>query len=162
MDKKELRVAVIGGRDYKDLAFMEEVLDAMDNYPHSKIGVIVSGGAKGADTLGEVWAQLNDIPTMIHEPKWDDLTHPDARIKVNKYGNQYDANAGHRRNKLIIDDCDIVVAFWDWKSPGTKNSLEYAYNVKKPGVVFRYGEDGKVFAKFEIHVDNSYRLLDAK
>ena len=30
------------------------------------------------------------------------------------------------RNRLIIDDCDKVLAFWDGKSRGTKQSLDYA------------------------------------
>jgi len=36
------------------------------------------------------------------------------------------------RNKLIVEECDCVLAFWDGKSRGTKFTLDYATEKKKP------------------------------
>lgn len=60
--------------------------------------------------------QKNDIPSVIFIPDWK------------KYGR----STGIRRNKDIIDNSDIVVAFWDGESRGTKNSINQAKKADKP------------------------------
>ena len=65
-----------------------------------KIDTIVSGGAFGADALAEHYAKWKRLKYKIHRPDWK------------KYGKL----AGFIRNKLIINDCDILVAFWDGTS----------------------------------------------
>jgi predicted Rossmann fold nucleotide-binding protein DprA/Smf involved in DNA uptake len=115
-----MKVAVIGSRSFADQKLMFSTLD--------KIGgktVIVSGGAPGADRLGERYAEANGLVKEIYKADWNNLTHPDAVIRF-KHGRQYDANAGFRRNKTIVDSADLVVAFWDGSSKGTKNALDYA------------------------------------
>lgn len=129
-----MRVAVIGSRDYDDIGFAYEKLDKLNSI--RKITMIVSGGAGGADAIGKLYAQERGIRYWEFPAKWDDLSQPDARIKVNKWGNKYDANAGHRRNKQIVDNCDVMVAFHIGNSPGTANSIKYANEVGKPIKVF--------------------------
>lgn len=131
-------IAIIGSRDFNDYDRVNYVLSKVQNgNPKWKL-VIISGGAKGADSLGEKWAEDNNCETIIFLPKWDDLTHPNARIKTNKFGKQYDANAGFRRNKDIVDNSDVVIAFWDGKSAGTKNSIDYANQIGKPVFIFYF------------------------
>jgi len=83
------------------------------------IDAIVSGGAYGADALAERFAREKGIPTIIFKPDWD------------KYGK----SAGFKRNILIVNEADVVVAFWDGFSKGTKNSIELAEKSKKPVIV---------------------------
>jgi len=109
-----MKVAVIGSRTFNDY---EKVVSVLNDIPN--ITKIVSGGAKGADYLGEKYAYYNTIPKIIHLPEWD------------KYGKK----AGFVRNKLIVDDADIVVAFWDGISLGTKSSIEYANKTSKKVVI---------------------------
>lgn len=72
--------------------------------------IIVSGGCpKGADKFAEELAEELGIPIEIHHADWDNLEHPDARIKENWHG-KYDANAGFRRNIFIAQDADILIA----------------------------------------------------
>lgn len=125
-----MKVAVIGSRGFTDYAKMKDYLDRLNSM--RPITLVVSGGAEGADSLGERWADENGVAKLIFEAKWSDLTHPDARIKVNSRGNKYDANAGFRRNRDIVDAADVVLAFWDGKSPGTRNSVDYARSKNKP------------------------------
>ena len=70
----------------------------------------MSGGANGADKLGEKFAKDNNIETEIYLPDW------------NKFGKK----AGYIRNKLIIENCDEVIAFWNGKSAGTKITIDIA------------------------------------
>ncbi len=127
-----MNIAIIGSRDFNNYKVLEEKIHLIiyeENENSFKDVTIVSGGAKGADSLGAQYATKHGLKLIVHEAKWKDLTHPNARIKSNQYG-EYDANAGHRRNTLIINDADIIVAFHNG-SPGTANSLKKAYSLKK-------------------------------
>ena len=127
-----MKVAVIGSREFNDYALLKQLL--------SKEGItqIISGGAPGADSLAIDYATEMGIPWIVYKAKWDDLSHPDARIKMNTYGKQYDANAGFRRNKLIVTECDRLVAFHDGKSPGTFNSMKEAKKQGKKITLVKY------------------------
>ena len=106
--------AVIGSRSFNNYDFLEENLDTFD------ITEIVSGGAKGADSLAERYAKENDLPMKIFPPDWE--TH----------GKQ----AAFIRNKEIIDYAEIVIAFWDGKSTGTKHSIDIANKQGKQVYIF--------------------------
>lgn len=121
-----MRIAIIGSRTFNNYTKLcQEMRDILLEL-QVNIGdiEIISGGAKGADSLGAKYAKDNNIKLTEYKPEWKDLSHPDARIKENAYG-KYDANAGHRRNTKIINDSDVVVAFHNG-SPGTADSLRKA------------------------------------
>ncbi len=130
-----MKIAVVGSRKFKDEEFVGKILS-------SELGghdTLISGGAIGVDTWAEeVIPILNsglanyEIKKIIFKPDWNDLSQPGAIIKINKHGEKYDARAGFRRNKLIIDEADKVIAFWDGKSKGTKHSIDLAIKANKP------------------------------
>lgn len=106
-----MRAAIIGSRSFNDYNLVLETLLEYENV----ITTIVSGGAKGADTLGERWAKEKNKEILIFYPDWS------------KYGR----SAGFIRNKDIIENSDIVFAFWDGTSKGTKNSIELSIKLNK-------------------------------
>lgn len=126
-----LKVAVVGSRDYADVEYVNTVLDAF----HAKYtaDMVVSGGAKGADTIGAEWAQANDIQTHIHEARWNE----GPQTGSGRFGN-YNPRAGHNRNTAIVRDADVVIAFTtDWsKSRGTGDTIKKAHKSKTPTFVF--------------------------
>jgi hypothetical protein len=111
-------VAIIGSREFNDYNLMCKTLNPVKD----KITLIVSGGAYGADKLGERFAEDNNIPTKIFIPDWDRLGK----------------RAGFVRNKDIVNAADVIIAFWDGKSPGTASALDYAESVEKPFKVIRF------------------------
>jgi len=117
-----MKVAIIGSRDFTDYKLLEDTLDMMNLNPT----FIISGGARGADTLAMEYANKRGIPTKVYEAHWNDLNARPLKIKTNSVGVKYNALAGFNRNKLIVNDADVIIAFWDGQSPGTKNSVEYA------------------------------------
>lgn len=113
-----MRLAIVGSRTFNNKALLENTL----NNHKDRITLVVSGGAKGADSLGESWAVQNNIPVKVFKPEW------------HKYGK----SAGTVRNKLIIQECDMCIAFWDGKSKGTANSIFICEKLNKKVSVIRY------------------------
>ena len=103
-----MKLAIIGSRN----------CPPVDIEAHLKYipDTIVSGGAKGADTYAREFAQKHNLTLIEFLPEYD------------KYGK----GAPLVRNKLIVDNCDCVLAFWDGKSRGTKFTLDYAREKNKP------------------------------
>lgn len=111
-------LAIIGSRTFTDYSTLCKFIEGYTSLGIT-IGGIVSGGAKGADSLAKRYADENGIPLLEFIPNWD------------KYGKA----AGMIRNRDIIDAADEVLAFWDGTSRGTKNSIDYARKKKVPVVV---------------------------
>ena len=88
------------------------------------VDLIISGGAKGIDTLAEQYADKNGIEKLIIRPKYE------------KYGRA----APIRRNEEMVDISDAVLAIWDGKSRATAYTLEYAREKGKRiiEVIFEY------------------------
>lgn len=45
---------------------------------------------------------------------------------------KYGRGAPLVRNKLIVEECDCLIAFWDDTSRGTKYTIDYAHQLGKP------------------------------
>lgn len=115
-----MNVAIVGGRDFDDY----EQFKSCVNGEKIKFKSIISGGARGVDTLAERYAKEIGVPLKIYWPDWT------------KHGKA----AGPIRNRQIIENSDCVIAFWDEKSPGTRSSLKIAEELKKPLTIFVYRE----------------------
>lgn len=107
-----VKLAIIGSRSFDNYSLLENKLKEY----LSKVELIISGAAKGADSLGEQWAKNNNIKTLIFPADW------------NKHGKK----AGFIRNEDIIKNCDGCIAFWDKKSSGTKHSISLCEKYNKP------------------------------
>ena len=103
----KMKIAMSGSRDFTDQNTIDEVLDKYKDV----CTLIISGGAIGVDTLSEVWAQKNKIKTEIIKPNYT------------KYPNK---SAPIIRNKIIIDKADMLIAFWNKVSKGTKSTIDFA------------------------------------
>lgn len=128
-----MRVIVAGPRNYEGEEAYEHVCRAIEQSGF-EITEVVSGKAKGVDTLGERWAFDNDLPVKGFWPKWKELDQPGARVKENQYG-KYNANAGSFRNGLMAQYADALVAIVNG-SFGTANMVKQMKELGKP--VFTY------------------------
>lgn len=110
-----MKIIIAGGRDFNDYLLLEESMYEFlsELYPHTwnKIDFeIVSGGAKGADSLGEKFAEEYCYKVKRFIPDWKGLGK----------------KAGIIRNHEMGDYADALVAFWDGVSRGTKDMIDYA------------------------------------
>ena len=107
-DRKAYRLIVAGSRDFDDYHLLCRKLDKicrkLDNI------LVISGGARGADKLGERWAFERGWSIRVY--------HPDYK----KYGKE----APFVRNTEMADDGQALVAFWNGSSNGTKDMIKKA------------------------------------
>ena len=107
-----MKTIIAGGRDIEDYQL---VLDAISESGF-EISHIVSGGARGADSLGERYAKENEIPITIYYAQWK---------KYASFGQT--KRAGTDRNKLMSENAEALIAIWDGESTGTANMIDNAH-----------------------------------
>ncbi len=103
-----MKVAVVGSRGLR--------VDNLEKYLPKETTEIVSGGARGIDACAREYAVRNNIKLTEFLPEYE------------KYGR----SAPIKRNLLIIDYADYVLAFWDGKSHGTKYVIDNCKKKNKP------------------------------
>lgn len=104
-----IKLAIVGSRDFTDYeTFQQALAEFISEYgmPTS----IISGGARGADSMAEKWSLEEDIPIVIYYPDW----------------NTYGRAAGPIRNSQIVNDATHMIAFPVGESRGTQDSIRKA------------------------------------
>ena len=99
-----MRVAVIGSRGLR--------VENLKDYLPKDTTEIVTGGARGVDTSAREYALKHGLKLTEYLPEYG------------KYGR----GAPLKRNIAIIECADLVLAFWDGTSKGTKYVID---NCKK-------------------------------
>lgn len=119
-DYLESHIAIVGSRDYKDL-------DAVKRYVYSlpRDVTIVSGGARGVDTVAVDTAKERGMKTVVIPVNQRGL--PEGGIDRNNLFGQ----RAMIRNGEIVALCGTVAAFWDGSSTGTKGAIEKAEKAGK-------------------------------
>lgn len=121
--KRDFLVIVAGGRDFQDYNLMKEKLDELFlNVRKRRNIVIVSGKARGADSLGERYARENDFKVIEFPADWK------------QYGN----GAGPRRNVEMAKVSHALVAFHDGSSRGTAHMIATATKMNLKVRVIHY------------------------
>lgn len=110
--EKKYRIAIVGGRDFNDYQKMiEETTRHLRNKCYTFKNYyeleIVTGDAKGADSLAKLFAESRGIEVTIFRADW----------------HIHGKGAGPIRNKKMASYCDEALAFWDGKSKGTGNMV---------------------------------------
>lgn len=120
-----MKVIIAGSRDINDLDVVKEAVSRSG----FRISEVVSGCARGVDTLGEIIASNLGVPTKRFPALW----------------NEYGKRAGYMRNVEMAAYADALVAVWDGESKGTGHMIESAR--KKCIKVYVYRID---IARFEV------------
>lgn len=132
-----MKMGIVGSRGYNDYGSFYLIIDELRK--SIPVSCIVSGGEAGVDTMASLYAKNNGIELVVFEANWGDMSEPCVR-KVNSRGKEYSALAGINRNTLIVQESDIIVAFWDLKSKGTRDTIKKARDLKKELIVYNIGD----------------------
>jgi hypothetical protein len=130
-DEFGITLAIVGSREFRNY---KQLCDTV-NRIRKKLNVkfIVSGGAQGADRLGEKYAKEHGIKLINLLPDWK------------KHGKK----AGIMRNEDIVNASDYVLCFYDGESKGTRNTIERTKKTRKVLEIIYYNKirPGRVLKK---------------
>jgi len=104
-----MRTIVAGGRDFKDAGLLGITLDSFRQSVSSTV-TIISGAARGADSLGEDYALECELNLKRFPADWD----------------IHGKSAGFIRNTQMAEYAEALIAFWDGKSRGTQHMIDIA------------------------------------
>lgn len=119
--KRDIRVIIAGSRNFCDYKLLKE---KCDYFLSNKLKdpclnvIIVSGHARGADSLGEKYAAERNLGCEIYPANWD----------------QFGKRAGYIRNTVMANAGDFLIAFMDAYSEnkGTRNMIDIATSKNLP------------------------------
>lgn len=116
-----VKLIIAGSRDFNDYELLKSKLDKAKEY----FGEfeVVSGRARGADLLGEKYAEENNLPIAEFPADWD--THG--------------KKAGFMRNSDMADYADGCIVFWDGVSKGTQHMINLAKQKEIQIAIIEYG-----------------------
>jgi len=133
-----MKVIVAGGRNFNDRNLMCNELEKLVLNKFLTVNLeLICGMAKGADLLAKSVFENNGMTVHERPADWKNLNVPKCVIGTNQYG-QYNKLAGMNRNHSMGDEADVLVAFWDGKSTGTKDMIDYMQSLNKPVHVVKY------------------------
>ena len=103
------KVIIAGSRGFSNYRLLHEECNKFLREKRKTHNVIiVSGGARGADLLGEKYAKDEGFSLEVYPANWK------------KFGK----SAGFRRNEQMAEVADALIAFWDGESHGTKHMID--------------------------------------
>lgn len=101
-----MRVIIAGSRGIDDYA----TVSAAVTRSGFTITRVLSGMARGVDTIAIRYAAANGLPLDAFPAEWS----------------QWGRAAGYRRNVRMAKNADALIAIWDGKSPGTRHMIDVA------------------------------------
>ena len=119
------RVIIAGGRDFNDYEYMSTKLNELfkdQNVFNNKAIKVISGMAKGTDTLAIRYADEHKLTKILFPANWK----------------EYPRIAGFLRNNDMLSIATHLIAFWNGESSGTKHMIEIAQMKGIPVWVFEY------------------------
>jgi hypothetical protein len=117
-----MKVIIAGSRGFSDYPLLERKCNYF--FMNNPATEIISGTAKGADTLGEDYARSYEIPVKQFPADWK--THGKS--------------AGYLRNEEMAAYADALIVFWDGKSKRTNHMVESARKAGLPVRIVKYNE----------------------
>jgi len=119
-----MKVGIIGSR--KLSVDVQEMYFLLKDFP---MDLIISGGAIGIDSIARSLAEDYMIEYREYLPNYS----------------LYGKRATFIRNRAIVENSDLLIAFWDGESKGTKYTLNYAKKLGKETKVFMYTKQLSLF-----------------
>jgi hypothetical protein len=122
MNERGVKLIIAGGREFTNYNMLKDRVDKIIS--NIEVDLIISGGARGADTLAIEYAKERKLPWHVEEADWT------------KYGK----SAGYIRNEVMAKMATHLVAFWSGvkERSGTYHMIQLAEKYKLKIRVVRY------------------------
>lgn len=124
----DFKLIIAGTRTFSDPHLMQQALsNYLTKYQlYGRQITVISGTAKGADAMGERFAEANNWQVIRMPAQW----------------NRYGRSAGYKRNEEMAKIADGCICFWDGISPGTHHMIGLAYQYQLMVEVVNYSTTG--------------------
>lgn len=118
-----MKIVITGSRGWTDAAPIRARLEQLP-----PCSFVMHGGAPGVDQLAcTIATNLGHAVRAFYADWRVKPDTPPGAIRRRPNGAPYDSRAGIRRNLVMLDqEPDLVLAWWDGVSPGTKHMIESA------------------------------------
>ena len=111
-----MRVGIVGSRHFSE---PDRVTEYVNGLPAR--ASIITGSASGVDAAATKAARARGLGVQVMPASFDEMA---------------DASRSAARNQRLVDACDVLVAFWDGTSKGTRTTVERALDAGKEVHVF--------------------------
>ena len=112
-----MKLIIAGSRTFIDYQLLCQTLAP----ERPRITHVITGGARGAELLGYRWAWKHAIRHQLFRADWE----------------RFGKSAGVRRHFQMAQAGDMLLAFWDGRSAGTRHMISCMQQLGKPVVVIR-------------------------
>lgn len=120
--RKPNRIIVAGSRGFDDYGLLDHKLTHLFQRLSPADTVVISGTARGADSMAEHWAGQHKFDVLHFPAQW----------------NVHGRRAGYVRNEQMLEMATGLVAFWDGQSRGTAHMIDIAKRAGLKVIVVRY------------------------
>ena len=114
-----MKLLITGSRKFNNFEALKEAIELVEKKHGAKVKLMIHGGARGADTLAQKWADSNNIPTKVIRPNYK------------KYSGKI---APMIRNTDLVKLADVTLALYatDQRTGGTKDAADKTIKYNKP------------------------------
>lgn len=118
-----MKIAIVGSRTAGEQDYW-----LIDAHIPAQITLIVSGGARGADSLARRYARQHGLPLEEFLPDYE----------------TFGRMAPIYRNHQIVGRADYIMCLWDGKSPGTRHVISLCLTLNKPFIALPIGQTAEI------------------
>lgn len=111
----KIRITIGGYRKYDNYDVFCKNVDAYISETGADEITILSGHCSGVDMMAERYAAEKGYCLEVYPAEWD----------------RYGLAAGPMRNQVMVVNSDMVIAFWNGTSKGTRNLIDTAKKLNK-------------------------------
>lgn len=111
-----MRIAIVGSRHFPDLDRVESFVAGLPEGTR-----LVTGSASGVDAAATRAARQRGLAVQVIGAGFEEARDP---------------GVAEARNQRLIDQCDLLVAFWDGASTGTRSTVDRALDTGRDVQVF--------------------------
>lgn len=120
------RVCIVGSRSIADPNYVFDQIGRFLRETEDVSPVLLSGGAKGVDSLVKAYAKQAGLPFIEFLP----YHMVDSAVP-------FSARYFFSRNRQMVQNADVVLALWDGESTGTQHTIRYAQKIGVPVTVVK-------------------------
>jgi len=115
-----MNIIIAGSRTLANCSIVKDTVNRLLEELKIEVTCVFSGCTKGPDNFGKAWAEEKNIPVKEFPADWK----------------AYGRDAGKIRNLEMLEEADILIAFWDRSSRGTRHIIANAFKKEKRVIIF--------------------------